>query len=75
MYASESNTYALYKVNVATAVATEVGSYESIANIAGLAFLDPGSGTPEPGSLVLLMTGLGVISFALIRGKNISRLS
>jgi hypothetical protein len=70
LYASESNTFALYKVNVATAVATEVGSYESIANIAGLAFLDPSSASPEPGSLVLLMTGLGAISLACIRRKK-----
>lgn len=69
-YAAESNTFALYKLNVATATATEVGSYESIANIAGLAFLAPGSATPEPDSILLLTAGLGLIGFGTSRRKN-----
>jgi hypothetical protein len=70
-YAGESNTFALYSLNVATATASEIGSYESVANIAGLAFL--GAATPEPDSIVLLTAGLGLIGFAARRRKNASR--
>jgi hypothetical protein len=69
-YAGESNTFALYKLNVATATATEVGSYQSVANVAGLAFLNPGAATPEPDSIVLLTAGIGLIGLATRRRRK-----
>jgi PEP-CTERM motif len=72
-FAAESNTFALYKLNAATAVATEVGSYQSFANVAGLAFVDPGAATPEPNSIALITAGLGLIGLAVRRGKNGAR--
>jgi len=71
-YAGESNTFALYKLNVSNATATEVGSYQSVANIAGLAFLGAAQ-TPEPDSVVLLTAGLGLIGFAARHRKKVSR--
>ncbi|HEY3826663.1 MAG TPA: hypothetical protein VGL82_19015 [Bryobacteraceae bacterium] len=56
LYAVENNTFALYKLNVATAVAADVGFYQSFANIAGLTFLT---------------IGLGAISFTRLRKKRL----
>ena len=64
-------TFDLHKVNVATAAVD--GSYPLDVNIAGLAFLAPASGTPEPGSIVLLTARVGLIGFAARPRKNASR--
>ena len=66
VYVADGGTIALYKVNVTTGAATEVGPYATCdANMAGLAFLARGSAAPEPGSIVLLMAGLGLIGLGL----------
>ena len=54
MFVADSGTEALYTMDPTTGAVTLVGPYGSDANVVGLAFLQ----TPEPGTFVLLGTGL-----------------
>ncbi len=63
LYAADGNANALYSFNTSTAGATEIGAYGSAINIAGLAFLAPGSAlsTPEPDTLALMLGAAALV--------------
>jgi hypothetical protein len=69
-FAADGNNFSLYKVNVANGTPTQIGSYQSDANIAGLAFLAPATAAPEAASIVMLTAGLGLIGLASLRKKK-----
>jgi hypothetical protein len=57
MFVADSGTNSLYTMNPTSGAATLVGAYGSSTNVVGLAFL----GTPEPGTIGLLLAGLGLL--------------
>jgi hypothetical protein len=64
MFLANSTTSSLYTVNLTTGAASLVGPYGSATNVVGLAFIGQ---TPEPGTIVLLLTGLGLLGVGRLR--------
>jgi hypothetical protein len=60
MFVADSGSYALYTVNPVSGAATLVGPYGSANNLVGLAFV---GATPEPGTIGLLLGGLGLLGW------------
>jgi len=61
MFLADSTSNALYKLNTADGVLTEIGPYGGTANIVGLAFLAP---APEPSVYLALAAGLALLALA-----------
>lgn len=60
----------LYTVNTGTGVMTLVGA--TGANVSGLAFAPTSSAVPEPTTLLLTLTGAGIIAAGLVRRRRAS---
>ena len=71
MFVADSVTSSLYTMNPTSGAATLVGTYGSSANVVGLAFLTT---TPEPGTIALLLGGLGLLGWRVRRAsRRVSR--
>ena len=69
MYLADNLTSSLYDVNLGTGGTTLIGPFGSTTNVVGLAVL----ATPEPGTVVLLATGMVVAWLGTRRKKHLDR--
>ncbi len=68
MFAADSGTTSINTLNLTTGASSAIGLNGLGANVVGLAFLD--ASVPEPGSIVLLATGLALLGLAVRRKKR-----